>query len=559
MAAAGRVCDEDSQLAYWRAEAERWRAEAAEVEWLRAEVERWRAEAAEAERLRAQVAELKGQVTALAERVSTLAGLLFGTSSEKSQDSARTGASASPSQPESGPGPDGQRRRRGQQPGSRGHGRRDYTHLPTEERVADVPEAERVCPRCGAEYAPFGEECCEQIDWQVKLVRIVHRRPSYRRTCRCAVRGVLVAPRPAKPIAKGRFTAGFCARLLTEKYVLGRPLHRIVAALAAEGLAVAEGSLVGVLQDLSERLAPLAAAIGERNAAAAHHHIDETSWQVFQPVPGKANTRWWLWVFVAADTTVFRIERSRSTAVLRAHFGLDADATALPAGRRLLISADFWTAYQALATLDGVDPLWCWAHMRRYFLRAGAAHADLAGWAHTWVVERIGRLYLAHAALAATAPGTDEHAAAEAQFAAALEGIDTARRAQAADPALPAPARKVLATLDHEWTGLARHREFPEPALDNNTAERALRNPVVGRKNYYGSGAVWAAELAGRVWTITATATRAGLNPLTYLTDYLNACAAAGGQAPAGTELSRFCPWIADPSDLTRWRASPAS
>jgi hypothetical protein len=25
----------------------------------------------------------------------------------------------------------------------------------------------------------------------------------------------------------------------------------------------------------------------------------------------------------------------------------------------------------------------------------------------------------------------------------------------------------------------------PEVALDNNTAERTLRNPVVGRKNYY--------------------------------------------------------------------------
>lgn len=553
MAAVGRVCDEDSQLAYWRAEAERWRAEAA---WLRAEVERWRAEAGEAERLRAQVAELQGQVTALTERVSTLAGLLFGTSSEKSRDSARTGASASSSQPE--PGPDGQRRRRGQQPGASGHGRRDYSQLPTEEQVHDVGEDERVCPRCGAPYAPFDEECCEQIDWQVRLVRIVHRRPSYRRTCRCPVRGVLIAPPPAKPIPKGRFTVGFCARLLTEKYVLGRPLHRIVAALEAEGLAVAEGSLVGVLQDLSQRLAPLAAVIGERNATCAHHHIDETSWQVFAPVAGKANNRWWLWVFVAADTTVFRIERSRSTAVLREHFDIDADADALPAGRRLLISADFWTAYQCLATLDGVDPLWCWAHIRRYFIRAGEAHAELADWAHTWVVERIGRLYLAHAALAAAEPGTEEHAAAEAQFAAALERIDTDRRAQAADPALPAPAAKVLATLDHEWDGLARHREFPELALDNNTAERALRNPVVGRKNYYGSGAVWAAELASRVWTITATATRAGLNPLTYLSDYLTDCAHAGGQAPSGAALSRFCPWQADPADLSRWRAGPA-
>jgi len=40
---------------------------------------------------------------------------------------------------------------------------------------------------------------------------------------------------------------------------------------------------------------------------------------------------------------------------------------------------------------------------------------------------------------------------------------------------------------------------------------------VVGRKNFYGSGSKASAELAGRVWTITATAERAGLNPLAYL------------------------------------------
>jgi len=41
-------------------------------------------------------------------------------------------------------------------------------------------------------------------------------------------------------------------------------------------------------------------------------------------------------------------------------------------------------------------------------------------------------------------------------------------------------AKKVLATLDREWDGLVRHRDFPDLALDNNPAERALRNPFVG-------------------------------------------------------------------------------
>jgi len=61
------------------------------------------------------------------------------------------------------------------------------------------------------------------------------------------MRGVISAPPVPQAIGKGRFTAGFLARLLVEKFVLGRPVHRIAAALAMEGLDVAEGTLAGVL------------------------------------------------------------------------------------------------------------------------------------------------------------------------------------------------------------------------------------------------------------------------------------------------------------------------
>ena len=61
---------------------------------------------------------------------------------------------------------------------------------------------------------------------------------------------------------------------------------------------------------------------------------------------------------------------------------------------------------------------------------------------------------------------------------------------------------------------------------DNNPAERALRTPVTGRKNFYGSGAEWAAHLAADVWTATATAARHGIEPLRLLTGYLQECAA---------------------------------
>ena len=507
--------------------------------------------AADNARLVAENVDLRGQVAALSEKVATLAKLAFGEKSEKSKTKKDPPGGVPTEGVANSTG-----RRRGQQSGSRGHGRRDYSNLETEEEIHDVAEEERCCPECGAQYAPFDEETSEQIDWVVRIVRVIHRRPTYRKTCKCKVRGILVAPVVPKPIPKGLFTSGFLARLLVEKYVLGRPLHRICLALANEGLDVSAATMVGTIRALSALLAPLDTAIRARNATAGHLHIDETSWQVFERVADKKNNRWWLWVFVGADTTVFKIAMFRSTDVLTEHLGIERDAGALEVGRKLLISSDFFTVYQSVAKVEGVDLLWCWAHIRRYFIRAGDAHKELGPWKAAWV-ERIGALYVAHRALGTAETGSTAYARAEVDFADALGAMDNARKSEAQDESLHPRAKKVLATLDNEWEGLLRHQEFPELPLDNNCAERALRSPVVGRKNYYGCGSVSSAEAAGRIWTTTATVMRAGLNPLSWLTSYFDACARAGGRAPKGAALERFLPWAATQDDLVAWRDAP--
>ena len=69
----------------------------------------------------------------------------------------------------------------------------------------------------------------------------------------------------------------------------------------------------------------------------------------------------------------------------------------------------------------------------------------------------------------------------------------------------------------------------------------------MGRKNYSGSGARWAADLAGHAWTILGTARIAGLNPRAYLEAYLQACADSGGRPPAGQALAALLPWTITP------------
>ena len=163
-------------------------------------------------------------------------------------------------------------------------------------------------------------------------------------------------------------------------------------------------------------------------------HADETSWQVLEDIEDKDGHRWWLWVFVTDATTVFVMDPSRSAGVAAGQLGIDREQSQLEAGSRLVISSDFHKAYQSLACIDGVDPLWCFAHIRRYLLRAGAAHREeLGDWCDAWT-ERIAVLYRAHHALAATTPGTEAHERAQGRWQRAFTDIDAHASCRPATP-----------------------------------------------------------------------------------------------------------------------------
>jgi transposase len=527
---------------------------------LREENARLRAEnagqAAELERLRADLAVLQRMV--------------FGRSSERSRPEPPGGAGDAAGGQDAGTGTG---RKRG--PGARA-GRRDYSHLPRFEVFWDFPGGGYCCPECGEPFTQLGDHwSAEQLDWQVIVRLAAHCRRRYKRACSCRVPATVTAPGPPKAVGKGMFTNAFIAMLLTERFTAGRSMNSLVKGLARQGAEISPATLAGTCAQAGALLAPVAEAVTERSRGSWHLHADETTWRVFAPRDGSGPAKWWLWVFLGPDTACFVMDPTRSGAVLARHAGIDEDTGQLTADedggpRCLVISSDFYSVYQSAGKkADGLVNLYCWAHIRRYFVRAGDANpAQLGYWTAAWL-DRIKDLYACHDELmaawnGAAAPAPRDTAAAAARLEealaawdAALTRIDHARKKQMAAPGLQEPARKALATLDREWDGLAAHRGYPMIGLDNNAAERMIRGPVVTRKNAGGSRNGDTARNAAVIWTVTATAQMAGLNLLTWLTAYFDECGRNGGKPLAGPDLDRFLPWNASPEDLHTWAQPP--
>ena len=553
--------------------------QSARIDELARENAELREQNAQLARVSDELRELVGrQAERLAEANATIAVLqriVFGRSSEKSGPSPDSDGDDDVGASDGGKPGSGKKKQVKRGPGARS-GRRDFSGLPRFEVFWDFPGGGYCCPECGEPFTLLGDHWSgEQLDWQVIIRLVANCQRRYKRKCGCEGPQTVMAPGPPKAIGKGLFTNGFTAMLLTERSGSGRSMNSLVTGLARQGAEISPATLAGTCAQAGRLLAPLAGAIAERNRDSWLIHADETTWRVFAPGDGGGPAKFWLWVFIGADTVCFVMDPSRAGTVLARHAGIDEDTGQLLPDedgepRRLVISSDFYVVYQSAGRkAGGLVNLFCWSHLRRYFVRAGDANpAQLRRWSDAWL-DRIRDLYAAHDELmaawqeAAAPPAQGEQASAarlekaHAAWDAAITVIDETRKEQAKAPGLQEPAKKALATLDRQWDGLIAHRDYPMAGLDNNLAERTIRTPVVTRKNAGGSHNPGTAGTAAGIWTVIATAQLAGLNIITYLTAYLDECGRHDGKPLSGEALSRFLPWNASPEDLSTWAQPP--
>lgn len=466
------------------------------------------------------------------------------------------------------------KRPRGQQHGSRGHGRTQRPDLPIIEEHHELQNAH--CTHCGLHYSAFpGAEESEIVEIEVKAFRRKVFRKRYMKSCSCPPAKdnpqIIVAPPAPKIIPKSPYGISIWVHILLAKFLYAQPLHRALRELSGLGLSMSPGSMTGGLQKIAALFIPLQAALYEHQMSETRFHNDESRWEVYAELDGKVGHRWYLWVTKSADVIHYQIAPTRSADVPLAHYSQLAS-------EKVIVVCDRFSSYKKLARLNtSIILAYCWAHVRRDFLDLALKYPALETWALTWVEEiaksyRLNYQRLAHwdenlpltqqsvlfdhsqklltdqmqlmndrsmqlllADQSAASPGI------------AVKQLPASRDADEIDASTLEPGqlheaqRSVLISLQNHWHGLIIFLTHPEVPMDNNSAERAIRNPVVGRKNYYGSGSIWSAELAAMMFSQLQTIELWKLNSRHWLQEYLTACAELGGVAPA--DLTPFLPW----------------
>ena len=374
--------------------------------------------------------------------------------------------------------------------------------LPVIEQVFTLDAADHACPSCGGDLKPmkgqFDEsEMVDVIEVSYRLVKV--KQQKY--VCRCGG-CVETALGPKRALPGSRYSLAFAIKVVIDKWLDHVPLERQVRIFERHGLTVSSSTLWDLANALARRLAIIDDAMLAHVKAQPVIGLDQTGWPRLET---DATKPWQMWCLTAPGVVVHRIRDDKSAATFKALVG-DYNGT---------IVADALSTHEAGAREGpGIVLTACWAHVFRRFEEAKADHPDAES-ALAW----IGALYAIDDRGEGDRTRIGELRRAEAPL--ILDVFKAWLYQHAGDKHLSIGTAAAY-TLGI-WDKLTRFVDDARIPLDNNATERAIRGPVVGRKNHYGSKSRRGTEVAATLYSILETAKLHGIDPAAYLVAALDA------------------------------------
>ena len=386
----------------------------------------------------------------------------------------------------------------------KGHGPREQPHLPVIDKVIELAEAEKKCSVCDGELSEMtGQNEESEVVTVVKRSFVIERHLRKKYRCRCNA-NVVTAPAATKLQPGGRYSVEFAVEVAISKYLDHMPLERQVRMMRREGLDIDSQTLWDQLNVLARHLNPVYDVLGEKVLESPVIHADETRWPLMGSQKKSAGT---VWGVSSPDIAYYRMLPTKST----------DDGRKVLGNYSGIAVVDGYAVYEALARAGPELRLAnCWAHVKRKFDEASEHYPQ----ACSEVLRLIGKLYEVERQVPGPFPGDEESQKLrlrlrEQHSQPLLEAIRQWGEAQRGLPR--SDFGKAVRYMMERWGNLTLFAENPLVWLDNNHAEPALRGPVVGRKNHYGSRSKRGTDVAALFYTLCETAKLRHVDPRAYM------------------------------------------
>ena len=384
-------------------------------------------------------------------------------------------------------------------------------HLPREEVIHDLPEAEKVCPVDGTALKHIGDDSSEQLDIVPAKIKVIkHVRKKY--SCPCCQSYMATAAKPKQPIEKSIASAGLLAYILVAKYVDALPLYRQESILKRLGIELKRNTMALWMIKCSSLLQPVVNLIQERILESSVIHIDETRVQVLKEDDGNPQKKRYMWVQRASPPNTdspyifYHYASSRSADVVNE----------LLAGYKGTIMSDAYAGYNHLQS-QGITRLGCWAHARRKFIEAQRLQPQAKVGKADQVIAWIQKLYRIEKVVVALPTKQERFDYRQQHAKPIIDKVKQWKDKSSTQVTQQSALGKALHYLNGQWVYLARYLDDGDYPIDNNTAENAIRPFVIGRKNWLFSDTVAGAKASANLYSLIETVKAHNIEPYDYL------------------------------------------
>jgi len=389
-------------------------------------------------------------------------------------------------------------------------------NLPREIREHDLTAEQRACPACGVQRELIGHDVSEMLDFVPAHFRVIENRMA-KYGCQDCCRAerpsqFAAAPAPPRPLDGGIPSSALLAEVLLRKYLEHMPIHRLVQSWQQLGFDLPRSTVYGWALRGATLLEPVAKRIREIALGAHLLQVDDTGVVVLDQSSEGGSKRGHLWSCLGDS----RWAGYQYTPNWKAE-----GPEAFLAGRSGWMQADGYAGYHALYEPGGGTAIevGCWAHARRYFVKAKDAD-DVRAARPLKLIQRM--FVIEHEA---DRKGLDHEGRKKLRQHKSKTLLKyLAAWVKEASPTTPPdePLGRAITYLSNQWVALKRFLEDGRLPLTNNDCERSLRHVAVGRAGWLFCGSDVGAEATATLFTCLVTAKLHGRNVREWLTQTLD-------------------------------------